>query len=128
MVLFRFRFSAMFAIMLLLLSSLCLHSQDFVDCRFSPCKLLDSAVVQVKEDTKVAYMTLPKNFLVTVDYYFDTIPYEASQTGSQQLQNVYEMGAKNEMAVGAKTEKTPTNGKTLYNRKRGSISDCSSPL
>jgi hypothetical protein len=65
--------------------------QAFIDCEFDSCTIAHRTAVPVKENSIVEYMTLPKNFKIKVNYFYDVIPPEAARTNSQQKQSIYEI-------------------------------------
>jgi hypothetical protein len=66
-------------------------TQVYTDCEFDSCTFAHLQAVEVKENTIVDYINLPKNFKITVNYFYDVIPPEAARTNSQQLQSIYEI-------------------------------------
>ena len=63
---------------------------EYMDCRYSACIFAVEAE-PVYENHILEYISLPKNFIISVDYWFDEIPDIAAVQGSQHLQNIYEI-------------------------------------
>ena len=68
---------------------------EYVDCTFTPC-IFGVDTVPVSTANAIEYMTLPKNFIISFDSYFDTIPEDATdQFGAMMLQNMLEIWNQN---------------------------------